>query len=148
RCEMTPMTSHGKITEEMLTAYVMGELEGDARRQVEAAIAADESLRKEAEALRGFCAGLWREMQAEPAPEASPVLKENLARAMRDGAGRNRAGGPRKPSRRFVWAWVALPVAALLSVMLLTRSFTSDPFGLVETDGERAQWNVAEESRF
>ena len=54
-----------KFNEELLTAYVMGELPADERQTVAEAIASDPMLKAEVESLRQFCGALWDELQRE-----------------------------------------------------------------------------------
>ena len=56
------------FSEELLTAYALGELEGDDATTIEAALASSESLRAEVEAIRATASLLTAELAAEPAP--------------------------------------------------------------------------------
>jgi hypothetical protein len=76
------MTTATDIAEELLTAYALGELEGEERDRVAAHVAADESARRKVEMLRGTAELLAWEMPAENRSALLPahraVIEEHL----------------------------------------------------------------------
>jgi len=105
-------------SKEQIAAYADGELDGDALREVEAAVAADPDLQVQVDAHRALRARL----SAHFASVAEAPVPERLVRAIRGGAevvdfaeaARERA---RPPAPRFTWFGPAL--AASLVVALI-----------------------------
>jgi hypothetical protein len=57
----------------LLTAYALGELEGEELREVEALIARDPSAARHVDSIRAAAAGFGEAFEREPAPEVEPI---------------------------------------------------------------------------
>jgi Ca-activated chloride channel family protein len=93
-----------------LTAYALGELAGDERAQVAAAVAADPALQAAVEEIRATAVRLTAALAAEPLPESAPVILESYH--------------PVRPSRIFrfpYWTVAALAAAACFAVIIALR---------------------------
>lgn len=117
-----------KLSPEIIAAYADGELEGEALREVEAAVAADPALQAEVQAHQA----LRRRLGAHFAPVAQELVPESLVRAVRGGgevvdfaeAARRRARpAAASPWRRYVGpALAASLVMGLVGVGLRQQS--------------------------
>jgi hypothetical protein len=106
------------ISKDMIAAYADGELEGEALRLVEAALAADPALRAEVDAHRALKARLC----AHFAPIAETPVPERLIRAVKGGAEVvDFAAVARKPARpapmRFAWFGPALAASLVVALV-------------------------------
>jgi anti-sigma factor RsiW len=100
------------VTDEMLFGYAAGDLDDNARARVEAALAADPSLRERLRWYEAVCDGF---VAALPPSPALPGADQILARI--------RGGRPGPVNRFFSWlAGPALrPAAALAAVLILAQ---------------------------
>lgn len=57
----------------LLTAYALGELEGEELREVEALVARDPAAARHVESIRAAAAGFGEAFEREPAPEVEPI---------------------------------------------------------------------------
>ena len=92
------------VDDPRLTAYALGELEGDEAAAVAAAVAADPTLAAEVDAVRAFGAGLAAELAAEPAPALDAAARAAILTGGRAAA--NDEAGPVAP-RRAWRGWLA-----------------------------------------
>jgi len=109
---------NSKIDREKLTAYVLGELDEQERKNVKAALAADEALRKEVDEIRA-AADLTRELFAgAPELSLSDEQRETIAsRAAEAGGGQGAdVVELKKPARRLNWP--ILRAAAVVLVVI------------------------------
>lgn len=104
-----------------LTAYALGELEGEEHAQVAAAVAADPALQAAVEEIRATAGRLTAALEAEPLPEPTPVHLESYHTV--------------RPSRIFrfpYWTVAALTAAACFAVIIALRELP-----LAEKDQQR-----------
>jgi len=104
-----------------LTAYALGELEGEECAQVEAALAADPALQAIVEEIRATAGRLTAALEAEPLPEPTPVHFESYHTV--------------RPPRIFrfpYWTVAALGAAACFAVIIALRELP-----LAEKDQQR-----------
>lgn len=108
------------LPKETIAAYADGELDGEALREAEAALAADPELQAQVEAHRALKARL----SAHFAPIAEMPVPEHLIRAVKGGAevvdfaavaARKRA--PAAPRPRFAWFGPALAASLAVAVV-------------------------------
>lgn len=115
------MRGDARNTSELLAAYVDGvaELTTDERKRVEARLADDGALRREADELRGLL-GELRELPAHPSEPDWSALERSIGEAV----------GPETPRSwwRTRWRWIvpgcALVVAAAILAIVLHRPDT------------------------
>jgi hypothetical protein len=106
-------------SKEQIAAYADGELEGDALREVEAAVAADPELQAQVAAhrkLKARLAGHFMPLVDEPVPERlRDLLRQDRADTVVDlAAARERA---RPPAPRFRWAGPALAASLVVAMV-------------------------------
>jgi Ca-activated chloride channel family protein len=100
-----------------LTAYVLGELEGDERAEIEALIAKDGEARAFVEGLRETIGELERELAREPAPSLTSEQRARIEAGLR---GRKGAPVPaRASSRRLARSRRPFALAAAAGVVVL-----------------------------
>lgn len=100
-----------KLTEDdpRLTAYALGELEGDEAAQVEAVVAGDPALKAAVEEARALRALMETVLESEPLPEVEPLeFKASSQYVM-----------PNRKLVKFPYYWVSGAVAAVFAVMVL-----------------------------
>ncbi len=102
-----------------LTAYALGELEGEAEALVEAAIAADPNLAAEVENIRAMAGDLADALGEEALPEVEPVeLFEPEGKRIEFPLGHRKR-------RRFPYYWVSGLAAAGFAVLIVFQSAES-----------------------
>jgi Ca-activated chloride channel homolog len=94
-----------------LTAYALGELEGEERTQLAAAVAADPALQAIVEEIRDTAARLTAALEAEPMPAPTLPLRVEPYRTVR----------PARIFRFPYWGIAAAAVAASLAVVIAVR---------------------------
>ena len=96
-----------------LTAYALGELEGDESTVVAAAVAADPALQAAVEEIRATAGRLTAALEAEPLPEPAPPLHVATYHTVR----------PARIFRFPYWAVAGLAAAACLVAMFTLREW-------------------------
>ncbi|HTX65141.1 MAG TPA: von Willebrand factor type A domain-containing protein [Opitutaceae bacterium] len=94
-----------------LTAYALGELEGDEAAQVAAAIAADPALQAAVAEIRATAGQLAEALEAEPLPEPAPVVHRAVYHTVR----------PARVFRLPYFALAGLAAAACLTFIVALR---------------------------
>lgn len=108
--------------EEMLTPYLLGELDGERRERLEAALEENAELSARLEELRGALAML---QAAKSEPTLSPSTRDALRRAADGGS---KIGAPKTGGRPRAPIWFKIAVAASLLVVV-TMQFTGTADG-------------------
>jgi len=106
------------IDDEKLMAYVDGELDAEARAEVEAAMAADPELRKRVEAhrrLRTLLSGAYAGTTDEPVPERLSAMLKPKAEVVDLGAARKAEAA--RPARLIRRNWVAIAATFAVGVI-------------------------------
>ena len=67
-----------KITEEMLTAFIMDELDSKKREQVKQALKNDPQLMEEYREVKAFCSTLHKEIQVKKKSEKSEQIRKKI----------------------------------------------------------------------
>ncbi len=94
-----------------LTAFALGELEGEENARVAAAVAADPALQAAVEEIRDTAARLTAALETEPLPEPAPPVRIESYHTVR----------PPRLFRLPYWGMAALAAAACLTVVLTLR---------------------------
>ena len=100
----------------LLTAYALGELDAAEAAEVKQAIAADESLRAEVDAIRATACELEAQLGEEPAPRLLPIQRERLMQQARELSRHDVAPGrdATKPPQLLRRTLLAVAAAVLL----------------------------------
>ena len=110
-----------------LTAYVLGELDDEGRRAVEAEIGHSPQVRQAVEEIRRTADLLARELAAEPCPAVDHDdhvdLQSAAAAAAADAGQFKPMRKPRKQGSRAWLGWTAAAMAASVTLVLLLPSF-------------------------
>ncbi len=139
------------LTDETLTAYVLGELDEDEQRAVERALEGDAGARQTVAELRATMALAEDALGADPAPALTDAQRDRIvetaaAESAADGPGRAAAGGalsggsgPRPGRSRAAW-WYAAAAGLLLLVgggtLLTLQAGRMRPLSAPVTDSE------------
>lgn len=137
------MSQSQRIPEERLTAFVMGELSGEERASIEAAMATDPALRAEVEELRSFCGQLWDELKDEPSPPLSLAEQAAFVRRLE-------SESSRRVAKHRYWLAAAAPLAAaaIAAIIVWPRLGRPKLTDVQELVNGRDASNAAEEVRF
>ena len=95
----------------MLTAYALGELEGDELREVEALVASDPAAARHVESIRAAAAGIGEAFEREAAPDVEPIRPIEIE--------------PRRRSPIIPWLFYASTAAAACFFVVLALRFSS-----------------------
>ena len=118
------MTGSPPISDEMLIAYLDGELDEAGTAAVDIALAADAALVDRLEAH----VALAKRVRAAYAPVVDEPVPDRLAALIRPAEGKVvELAARRRPSPTYVW-WGAVAASLVVGVMLVGREFTG-PFG-------------------
>lgn len=129
-----------------LTAYVLGELDGDSRAELEANLERSPELRHAVDELREAAAFLTEALHNEPSPSLTPQQRESIRAASRRGAeeavpppNQDDAAATRSPApapmesplarrRTPVWLTAAIGTAAVVLIAIVSgwRPFSND----------------------
>ncbi len=108
------------INDEKLMAYADGELDAEARAEVEAAMAADPALRERVEAhrrLRTLLSGAYAGATDEPVPERLSAMLKPKAEVVDLGAARARKAEAARPTRPVWRNWAAIAATFVVGIL-------------------------------
>jgi Ca-activated chloride channel family protein len=119
--------------EARLTAYVLGELSAEESADLETAMAADESLRAEVEAIRATTDQLTAALESEAGPGLTDEQRERVTAGVHDGP-------PIIFTMRRAWAGFGVAAAACLALALwlptLSVNQPADEFAIADAPAE------------
>jgi len=115
-----------------LTAFALGELEGEERAEIEELVAANPQARALVDEVRALSTLVTQELAAEPAPRLSAMQRSRIEAAARNGHAPAPFAAPARPRFRLLrnpWARLASAAAAIVAVV-----------GVLEVTGTLDRW--------